>query len=537
MELQPIVSPIFAWIFGIVIVLGFGTLAARIQKTELSPKRRAIKHLLHGLLSIALLVFVLNPVWLSQPSQKPVLVFSPDLEKSQVDFWKDSLGIEKAIRADDFEGKENSLVLLGMDFSKEFLYSVRANSLDWIIPQGKMPDFLKWKGVLIQGEVQYIHIGMDLKSGSSLKLFQAGNKIADYTIDSERTSIKIEKSANILGRNEWEIVVDEDSIGILRFFVLPNPPILFQLQTGFPGPEIRTLSRYLIGKGEKVQEDIQLSKYTELRTENLPADSVDVFVIDPSQIQNKEIRKQLDLGVSVLLLNLSEPVKQVEALNKAFGTGFQILSTRSTENRLLENKVEALPFEIVSQNAQRTLFEKSFAVQMLGNSKVGVSLLAGTFSLAQAGDSLGYGAIWDSVLAELRPASYENWNFQAPLFQNEYYWLEYNGSDSTGISKLESIGLRQSQSLINPNSTALEGYGGQFGWQKLNETIEAYFYPPSELPSIFANQQRAEFMRSKAWESTNPENITTKKPIPFWFWGLVFSLILTAMWLEPKLEL
>ncbi|MHA7128192.1 hypothetical protein [Algoriphagus namhaensis] len=535
MELQPIVFPIFAWIFGIVIILGFGILAARIQKTNFSSKRKAIKHLLHALLTMALLAFILNPVWLSPPSQKPVLVFSENLGKSEVDFWKDSLGIEKAIGANDFEFNENSLVLLGREFSKEFLYSLRANSLDWVIPESKEPYFLNWKGVLTQGEVQKIQLGIDLKSGSGLKLFQAGNKIDEYTIDSDRTNFQMEKSANILGRNEWEIVVDEDSIAVIRFFVLPNPPIRFQLQTGFPGPEIRTLGRYLSAKGEQVQENIQLSKNTELHTENLPADSVDVFVIDPSQIQNRGIQKQLDRGVSVLLLNLSDPEKQIEALNQAFETGFQISSSRSNENRLLANKVEALPFEMVSRNTQRTLFEKSFAVQKLGNSKVGVSLSAGTFSLAQAGDSLAYSAVWDSILGELRPDSDDNWKLEAPLFQNEFYTLEYNGTDSASISELKSSGLRRSQSLINPNSTTWEGFGSEAGWQKVNETVEAYFYSPSEFPFVYAHQQRAEFMRSKAWESTNPENITTEKTIPFWVWGLIFGLILTAMWLEPKL--
>ncbi|MFC3881766.1 hypothetical protein ACFOSV_16340 [Algoriphagus namhaensis] len=536
MALQPIVSPIFAWVFGIVIVIGFGILIALIQKSDLYSKRKAIKHMLHALLTMALLAFILNPVWLSQPSQKPLLVFSEDLGKSEVDFWKDSLSIEKAVRAENFESNENSLVLLGREFSKEFLYSLRANSLDWVIPEGKEPNYLNWKGVLTQGEVQKIQLGIDLKSGSGMKLFQAGNEIGEYTVDADQTNFQIEKSANILGRNEWKIVVDEDSIGVLRFFVLPNPPIRVQLQTGFPGPEIRTLGRYLSGKGEKVQEDIQLSKNTGLRTENLPADSVDVFVIDPSQIQNREIQKQLDRGASVLLLNLSEPVKQVEALNKAFGTGFQISSMGPTENRLLENKMEALPFEMVSRNTQRTLFEKSFAVQKLGNSKVGVSLLAETFSLAQAGDSLAYSAVWDSILGELRPDSDENWKLEAPLFQNEFYTLAYNGTDSTSISELKSSGLRRSQSLINPNSTSWEGFKSESGWQKVNETIEAYFYSPSEFPSIYANQQRAEFMRSKAWESTNPENITTEKTIPFWVWGLIFGLILTAIWLEPKFE-
>lgn len=538
MEFEPIVSSLFAWIFGIGICVLLVLQVIKIQRTDFSPRRKLIKQVLSGLFFLVLLAFLLNPVWNNELSSAPALLVSSDLNESEIDFWKDSLSITKAIQENDFQSNSDSLILLGKSFSKEFLYALRAKSVNWIIPNSQTePSFLNWKGVLRQGELQKIQLGPDLKSGSKLTISQGGNELDSYVTDSNRSSIEMGVSPSILGRNEWEILIDEESIRTINFFVLPNLELTFQVQAGFPGPELRTLSRYLSGRGERVQEVIQLSKNTALLTENQPLDSVDVFIIDASQIQDAKIQQQLDRGIAVFLLNLTDPEKEIKALNRAFETNFEISSTNSLENRKLENGLEALPFEFKVGATQIIDAGNSIAIQQAGNSKIGISLLTGTFPLAQAGDSLDYTKFWDKVLADLRPEGPRNWKLEAPVFQNEFYTLEYNGIDSIALSQFETEDFSISSSLINSNTSILKGFASDSAWQELIEGIEAYIYTSEDWPMVFAQQERGRFLQSQSWLTSHSESNVTKKPIPFWLWGLVFGLLLSMIWLEPKIEI
>ncbi|MFT7364124.1 MAG: hypothetical protein ACI9UV_002331, partial [Algoriphagus sp.] len=62
MVFEPIVSPIFAWIFGVVILVLIVILLFQIQKGDYSPRRKVVKQLLNSLLLLGLLLFISNPV-------------------------------------------------------------------------------------------------------------------------------------------------------------------------------------------------------------------------------------------------------------------------------------------------------------------------------------------------------------------------------------------------------------------------------------------------------------------------------------------
>jgi len=91
-----------------------------------------------------------------------------------------------------------------------------------------------------------------------------------------------------------------------------------------------------------------------------------------------------------------------------------------------------------------------------------------------------------------------------------------------------------SQSLINPNSKQIEWLANESGWQQINPELEFYVNDSADFPMVFAQQERADFLRSKVWLSTSPVISDAKKSIPFWTWGLIFMVLLTALWLEPK---
>ena len=535
MEFEPIVSPIFVYILGVVILVLIGILVFRIQKGNFSPRRKVLKQLLNSFFLLALFFFIVNPVWEIARNSDPILIISKDLEKEVLDFWKDSLGVRKVISISDFNSNSDSLILLGKDFPKEFRYALRAKSLNWIIPNSDQElGFLDFKGILRQGERQEIKGRMPLKTGSVLSISQAGNELEKQVLERDQDTFQLDLAVSVLGRNEWDIRLDKQLLGTLRFFVQPAERLSYQLQFGFPNPESRTLSRYLIGKGAQVQEEIQLSKNTELLTGKQPLDSVDVFIIDPSQIPDIKIKSQVERGASVLLINLSDAETELKALNKAFGTDFGVSAKAGVEFQDLENGLEALPFQWIASRNQRLLAEDAVAIQQIGNSKIGVSLLKASFPLAQLGDSVGYDKIWDQILGELQPESKANWKVSAPVFENQIFPIEFNGEDSLPFLDLGSAQYAWSQSLINPNSKQIEWLANESGWQQINPELEFYVNDSADFPMVFAQQERADFLRSKVWLSTSPVISDAKKSIPFWTWGLIFMVLLTALWLEPK---
>jgi hypothetical protein len=535
MEFEPIVLPIFVWIFGVVILVLIGLLVFRIQKGNFSPRRKVLKQLQNSFFLLALLFFIVNPVWETARNSDPVLIISEDLEKAALNFWKDSLGVRKVISISDFNSNSDSVILLGKDFPKEFRYALRAKSLNWIIPNSDQElGFLDFKGILRQGERQEIQGRMPLKTGSILSILQAGNELETQVLEQDQDTFQFDLAVSVLGRNDWEIRLDKQLVVTLRFFVQPAERLSYQLQFGFPNPEIRTLSRYLIGKGEQVQEEIQLSKNTELFTEKQPLDSIDVFIIDPSQIPDSKIKSQVERGASVLLINVNDPDADLKDLNKAFGTDFGVSAKAGLEFQVLENGLEALPFEWKASASQRLLVENAVAIRQIGNSKIGVSLLKASFPLAQSGDSVGYDKIWNQILGELQPESKANWKVSAPVFESQIFPIEFNGEDSLLFLDFGSAQYAWSQSLINPNSKQIAWLANESGWQQINPELEFYVNQSTDFPMVLAQQERADFLQSKVWLSTSPKISDAKKSMPFWAWGLIFMVLLTALWLEPK---
>jgi hypothetical protein len=234
------------------------------------------------------------------------------------------------------------------------------------------------------------------------------------------------------------------------------------------------------------------------------------------------------------LINVNDPERELKDLNKAFGTDFGVSAKAGAEFQVLENGLEALPFEWNSRANQRLLAEEAVALQQIGKSKIGVSLVKASFPLTQSGDSVGYNKIWNQILGELQPESKSNWKVESPVFKNQIFPIEFNGEDSLPFLEMGSAQYAWSQSLINPNSKQIAWFANESGWQQIKSELEFYVNEPADWPMVFAQQERADFLKSTIWLSSNSEGHGIKKSIPFWTWGLIFMVLLTALWLEPK---
>ncbi len=534
-QFEPLLSPLFAWIagFGLILILIFQFV--QIHQGSISLRRKRIKQVLNSFLVVLLLGFMLQPKWNNDPKSGKVLIFSEQMKNSEINFWKDSLSINRAVQASKFDIQTDSVILLGLDFPKEFLYGIRAKSLNWIIPeQENAPIYLEWKGILSHNERQIIRGKWSKIPENPISLWQEGTELELSDLITKQAEFEFQFPASIPGRNNLKLKIGEEVIGIIRFFVLPKEKLIYQIQTGFPGPETRALNRFLISEGEKVQEKIQLSKATELLTEILPLDSVDVLVIDPSQMDDTRIQKRIESGASLLLVNLSEVDEELKTLNRIFGTDFEIQSTGESNPRKLENELEALPFQFQEKAIQEVLFENSIAVQRTGNSKIGVSLLSSTFAIAQSGDTLKYEEIWSQILGELRPENPKNWNIQAPVYLHQFQLLKLNERDTLNEVILGTDTLNLTPSLINPDSKSINFVSLDTGWVKLDKETEFYISPKSEIPYLFNQKERAEFLQTKSWEIASIASEQAMKTVPFWLWGLLILLNLTGLWIEPK---
>jgi len=532
MEFDPLVSSPIAWIFGVGVLGILLILIWKIERSTISDKRKRVKKLLNSLFFLFLLLFMLNPIWTSERESSPILVFSDGVESAELAFYMDSLGIQKSYLREDFKSNSDSIILLGNSFSKEFLYSLRAKSVDWIIPKSKSAiDFLEFKSILRKGEKQLIRVKLNDQDSGQLSIFQAGQKLTSVNLESGQERLEIASTATVVGRNEWELRTDSVLLGTLHFFVLPSEPMALLMQAGFPNPEIRTLSQYLLGKGNRVLEKIQLSRNTALASEELSPDSIDVFVLDPSQVETAQVQEQFNQGASVLVINLNETRTELNSINEAFGTNFKALPTEGNEVKILENGLEVLPFTWESEVSQRLLAQNTIAIQPVGDSKIGVSLLSSSFQLALSGDTVAYSKLWEEVLGALRPENKENWNLTGPVFKNQFSNLQFNGLDSLKANR-DSSGW--TQSLVNPNSKEKSIILVSKGWQKLAEGVEVFVSDSLDWSDVYAERERAEFLKSKVWLSSQQGNQELKESIPFWVWGLILLILMTTLWAEPK---
>src|SRR5690606_17556526 len=101
---------------------------------------------------------------------------------------------------------------------------------------------------------------------------------------------------------------------------------------------------------------------------------------------------------------------------KILDTNFRINRTTNEGSRMIESDLESAPFEFEEVIAQKVLFENGFAVQQVGNSKLGVSLLGQTFPVKLAGDSLRYQEIWQKILGAMLPQQAGGRELTQPVF-------------------------------------------------------------------------------------------------------------------------
>ncbi len=533
-ETQPLVSwPFFFGILSVLATVGFVGLFFQWKK-GLSPSRIGLRLLFFLGFVACLSMAVLQPQRRINTSGNPILVYVEGLEKPVVDFWKDSLGIKRAVALSKFQPTSEKVFLLGEKFTLEQLFPLKDLSFEWIIPerQGAIRE-LSWKGYLRKGEIQ--RLGFGIFSGEEgTKLEIAGAKLEPRTLKKGWNDGLLEFYPNGLGRAEYPLVLDRDTLTSVRFFIGASLPKKYHFQLGFPGAESRTLSYWLREKGEKVTEEIRLSRETLLQSG--AADSLQILLIDPAQLDQKSVQDAVKTGKTALVvLNVSQAAETAQKINRLFGTDFHLGQTSQNETRILENGIEALPFSFSERPGQKLLQDGSVAIQYAGSNPVAMSLVSASYPLALQGKNEAYESVWGELFGILEPDEQEAWRMGAPLLAGISGQIQLLNQDSLPdrlIWEADTLALQGSR--VNPFLARGNLQIRDSTWVELDSGFSVYAYGERDLASLataaFVRNMKGDFSQKPADEFGITSSLSA------WIWMLGMLLSLGLMWLEPKLQ-
>ncbi|WP_111671189.1 hypothetical protein [Algoriphagus litoralis] len=494
-----------------------------------------------GLLSLFLLffgLFLLQPSRLVSEDDDSVLVFSDEVDRELIRFWQDSLEIKKAVSIDDYQESGQQVFLLGEYFSKESLYPVRNQNLNWILPENDQQiSDLAWKGYVRKGEKQRLQYRIfSEKDSAKLNLQQGEIELSKIILAKGWNAGELEFQTAGQGKVEIPLLVDGDSLAILRYFVGPAVPKKYHFQFSFPGQEVRVLSQWLESKGETVSQEIQLSRATVLEGGNANSDSLQIRLIDPQQLELKEVQDWVKTSEGALvIMNLNKPEETVNQINRLFGTDFQLQRTEQNESRILENQLEVAPFRWVEKPRQKLFGADAIAVQRTGDVQIAISLYAATFPKFLKGDETGYETIWGELFGALEPSEPQSWKFTAPVLSGFSTEIQLNKSDSIPewiYSQSDSMNLVRA--LINPFLAKGDFQSDSAGWVDFRDDFSVYVYGKGELPSLHASALLTPMTFESAESEATLGSFYAK--ISNWVWLIGMMLSLGLMWLEPKIS-
>lgn len=181
------------------------------------------------------------------------------------------------------------------------------------------------------------------------------------------------------------------------------------------------------------------------------------------------------------------------------------------------------------------LLEESVAIQQIGNSQIGLSLLGPTFPTALAGDSLFYVRVWDEILGAMHPAEAYNWDLDALMFAGFPTQFVLNQKEASSNSvPLGTDPLFLSPSLINPLTSSGEFFAPETGWISMGDSLEIYIYPQDEVNGVFQEGMTRDFLKTANQSNSGIDTISRKQKIPDWFFLIGILILFTLVWLEPR---
>ena len=526
----------------LLLILQIGLL---VRNKTLPPGRKAVRSGLNALLFLLIAAYVYQPAWTIDRPAKHVLLVGDEVPSALARQMQDSLGLAKRFTASNFKPRYDSVTLLGQDIPRQLLARLSRATVNWIPynAPGQVRD-LRYNAVLRQGEMQQITGRINLKEKQMLAI-RYGNRTLDSTQLTEgENALTLQFPAFVQGRTRTELTLGETVLDTLRFFGTPLKPLKIQFLLSNPDFESKTLADWLGRHGYAVQLTTGISKNVS-RELRINADKAivnpDLLVTEPDNAGSVAVRNAVRSGRAVLFINLTNAETDVRTIGRATGSSWPVRRIANTATVPLRSNLTALLYRFADVPNQVSVAKYPIAVQRVATSnavgRVGISLLGETFPLSLSGDSLTYGGIWSAVLARLYPTAENNLRADAPLlsgFRNEIQLNNATARSSALIAGTDTIALVPSP--LNPR-TEQNGYRpGQPGWQSVSDTL-ALYVSDAQAESAARRETVRQFMLAHARygsADTGTEQ-TNEETVPGWLWLTLFLVVLTALWVEPKL--
>lgn len=520
------------------------------RNTGLSKPRFWLKLSLNILLWISICLMMINPKWEYSADTNKILIFSEEIPSEKIQTIKDSLSINESFSQKEFNRKVNenpnlieqlgTIYLLGQDAKPEILNKLNQQAIIWI-PYFKVDELqdIRWEAILRKGNIQEISGKITLAEPKTIRIKWANQVLDSLKLPKGFSHFTLGFPVFSLGKTELSLDLADKHLQKINFFSFNNQPQKFLFILSNPDFESKTLADWLGKNGHQVETIVTVAKNT-LNTITInkgknSKDFVPDFVItDPLNANHTLVKKAFLAGKSILFINLENPDIAVKSINQNLGTKWKVKKTVNQESRVIEQDLTAYPYEFEPSAFQKTLINYPIAIQKKMG-KVGISLLNETFQFQLSGDSLRYAKIWQSAFQALAPTPKQNFSIEAPIFQDVTQILEINQPELKGKFKVAKDTISVLQSAINPFSSKANFTFRNIGWQTFQDSLALFVAENSS--EIAKSKLLKPYLGEGLLNSTGSINKSQKlsTTLPEWIWYIVIVLILTALWIEPKI--
>lgn len=505
--------------------------------------RFGIRLILNVLLWVSLVAWLLDPYFKSNAGSKVGLLIAENVPSEVAGRIRDSLAGAELIRSDEITDRPvDTLVIAGQDFDEQTFTSIRqlrqAPVLQW--KPWFAPDELRnlqWKGILRKGEMQRIEGSIQLSRKRTMLVRYAGKTLDSVVLNAGESNFRLTFPAFSEGRTTTTLDLGGQTIDTVRFFTQPEQKLTIRFLLDSPDFETRNFATWLGKQGHAVLYDASLSKNIRSKLNINRAAEPDVIVTSASNAADGAVKKAVNAGKSVLFLQLNDPATELRTINNALGTRFQAVKISNDESVSVAASLTALPFRFEPHGFQMRAAHYPVATEKT-TGKIAVSLLNETFPMQLSGDSIAYGKVWNEILAYARPAQAPVLECDAPVFQNVPATMHLNNLQP--MPRFLTLGRDTIPTIIsalNDRSATASFLPVENGWLPFHDSLDTELYVQDYSPLRYAARMQ-HFIQStqKLTPTTGPKDdaVPTRK-LPGWAWFIWLMIVLTALWIEPKL--
>lgn len=529
-----------------------------VRNHALAGSKKIVRIGLNLVLWLAVFTFVLQPYREMRSSPKLVIIAGNDVPTVVTEHVRDSIGVKQVLGQDDAgKSRYDTIILLGQDFNQDFFSKIDPGiqSVKWIpfYKPGQLQS-IDWSGILRKGQVQHVRGALSSSGSQLLKIRYAGNTLDSMMLKKGLNCFDLHFPVFALGRIAATLELDTQILDTVRFFARPPGHKTYQFVLESPDFESRTLAGWLGENGNPVSISTVLSNKIQSKNIINKAVNPDIFITDPANSTHPVIKKALAAGKSVLMIGLNQAERDFVLMNQAFGSKFDLARISQEQSVTVFDGLTALPFRFINSGRTYQVPDLPVAITKT-NAKIGVSLLNETYPLMLSGDSLAYDRIWTAILARIAPADTANIEIRSPIVPGTAHFFEFNNMPShTGIIPVEMVSgdkkmltdtLFAHYSVIGKKTAGtLFLPGNVSGWSSLGEPFQdAEFFTEGggsfkEIAKIRAmsNLVNAGYFEERNLPAlSSNQAASVQQPIPDVAWLLIFLVIFTALWAEPKL--